>query len=356
MNTIKALAWLRENNLYAEAEKYSNVLKNIFLPCLSIKEEKILIIGDTGFNGRNVSAILSGAYYLAASKLNLDAKLCLQEVKFRGDDAEEHIVDALAGLSEKNVLFLSMSDKLGSIGDLGKSFRKWSSKRKHRFVSAMSLGDIPNDKLNVITDAIDVNYKPMQAEHEILKQKFDSAKEVHVTTPAGTDLYYNIKGTECIKTDGDYTKEGTGGNLPAGQVYMPPNAKNVSGKVVVDASSRNHRNTILINKPITLTVENGSITEISGAVEAKKLEEALAWAESVSKKPGGIRRVSEFGIGLNPRAKLSGAMVVDDKVRGTAHIGIGSNYWFGGKIYAILHLDQVFNDPKIEIDDEELKI
>lgn len=69
-----------------------------------------------------------------------------------------------------------------------------------------------------------------------------------------------------------------------------------------------------------------------------------------------MRRICELGIGLNPNASIIGAMIVDDKTLGTAHIGIGSNYWFGGNIYAIIHLDQVFKNPTIYFDGELLKI
>ena len=108
--------------------------------------------------------------------------------------------------------------------------------------------------------------------------------------------------------------------------------------------------TILVKEPITLKVEEGNITEIAGGKEAKELENTLNWAASLAKHPGSVRRICELGIGLNPKAQLIGATIVDDKVLGTAHIGIGSNYWFGGSIYAIIHLDQVFKNPKIYFD------
>ena len=41
---------------------------------------------------------------------------------------------------------------------------------------------------------------------------------------------------------------------------------------------------------------------------------------------------------------------------GTAHIGIGSNYWFGGPIRTIIHLDQVFKNPLFKLDGESLNI
>ena len=112
----------------------------------------------------------------------------------------------------------------------------------------------------------------------------------------------------------------------------------------------------MIRNPIELTIKDGEITSIKGGEEAKQLERTLKWAASIAKNPGNVRRICELGIGLNPNAKIVGAMIVDDKTLGTAHIGIGSNYWFGGDIYAIIHLDQVFKNPTIYLDDELLKI
>ena len=356
MDTVESLNWLKKNNLYELSEKLTLQIKKVFAPCLNVKDEKILVVGDTGFENRNIAAVLSGAYYLAAQQLNLDTKLVFQKVKSRGDVADEDIVNSLSELPDRNVIILNMSDKLGSIKDLGKSFRKWSKKKSHRFVSAMSLGDLNTDKVGAITDAIDVSYKPFQASHKRLREQFDSTDEIHVTTEAGTDLYYNIKGINGISADGNYTSPGSGGNLPAGEVYAPPNGKRIDGKIVIDGSSRVQNGTILVKDPITLTIKDGNITEISGGKEAKELENTLNWAASVAKHPGSVRRICELGIGLNPKAQIIGATIVDDKVLGTAHVGIGSNYWFGGNIYAIIHIDQVFKAPKIEFDGKVMEI
>jgi len=356
METIESLKWLKENNLYDLAHKTSQALKKIFTPCLGVKDEKVLIIGDVGYENRNVAAVMSGAYYMAAEQLKLDTKLILQKVKSRGEVSDEDVIHSLSDLKSGNIIILNMSDKLGNIQELGKSFRRWVAKKNHRFVSAMSLGDLATSNIELIINAIDVNYKPLQAQHEEIRQKFEEAKEVHITTPAGTDLHYGKEGIKAIAADGNYTMPGTGGNLPAGEVYSPPNGKKVEGKVVIDGSSRTHEHTLLIKTPIELTIKDGEITEIKGGEEAKQLENTLKWAASVAKNPGNVRRICELGIGLNPKASIIGAMIVDDKTLGTAHIGIGSNYWFGGNIYAIIHLDQVFKNPKIYLDGELLKI
>ena len=356
METIESLNWLKKNNLYGAASSAAVPLKKIFTPCLDAKDEKVLIVGDVGYENRNVAAVLSGAYYLAAEQLKLDAKLILQDVKSRGDASDLHVVKNLSEIRSGNIIILNMSDKLGNIQELGKSFRRWVAKKNHRFISAMSLGDLATSNIDLIIKAIDVNYKPLQTQHEQVRQRLNDAREIRVTTPAGTDLIYDKTGIEAIAADGNYTRQGTGGNLPAGEVYSPPNGKKVYGKVVIDASSRTHEHTILIKEPIELKIEDGEIRSIKGAIEARKLEEALKWAASIAKNPGNVRRICELGIGLNPRASIIGAMIVDDKTLGTAHIGIGSNYWFGGNIYAIIHLDQVFKNPTIYLDGEVLKV
>ena len=356
MDTVESINWLKKNNLYELSEKLATQIKKVFAPCLNVKDEKILVVGDTGFENKNIAAVMSGAYYLAAQQLSLDSKLVFQKTKSRGDIADEDAISSLSELPVGNVIILNMSDKLGNIKELGKSFRRWVKKKNHRFVSAMSLGDLNTDKVNQITDAMDVSYKTFQSNHEKLREQFDNTDEIHITTEAGTDFHYNIKGINGISADGNYTIPGSGGNLPAGEVYAPPNGKRIEGKIVIDGSSRVQNGTMLIKEPIKLTINDGNITEIQGGKEAKELENTLNWAASVAKHPGSVRRICELGIGLNPKAKIIGATIVDDKVLGTAHIGIGSNYWFGGNIYAIIHLDQVFKNPKIEFDGKVLEI
>ncbi len=150
---------------------------------------------------------------------------------------------------------------------------------------------------------------------------------------------------------------GTGGNIPCGEVYIPPyGKKRVNGKIVIDSSLSFKGGSSLLKSPVTLVVEEGKIVEIKGGKDADTLRLTLDWAEAKAKHPWGVRRIGEFGIGLNPKAKSVGATVIDEKVLGTAHFAIGSNYWFGGTIYAIIHLDQIFRNPSVYVDDDLLKV
>jgi leucyl aminopeptidase (aminopeptidase T) len=63
-----------------------------------------------------------------------------------------------------------------------------------------------------------------------------------------------------------------------------------------------------------------------------------------------------LGIGINPGALLIGSTIMDEKVLGTAHIGIGSNFWFGGEIKTVFHGDQIFKNPQIFINGERISV
>ena len=207
-----------------------------------------------------------------------------------------------------------------------------------------------------IIATLDIYYKSVQQNCERIIEIIDKGNELHITTELGTDLKINIKGKKALSVDGKYNVPGSGGNVPIGEVYTPGRGKFIEGKVVIDLSSRTKECTQLIKEPITLEIKNGTVTSITGGKEAENLKDTIYWAHENSEFPWGVKRIGELGIGLNPNAKIIGSMNIDEKVVGTAHVAIGSNYWFGGTIYSIIHLDQVFNNPKIKVDGKLLSV
>ena len=91
-------------------------------------------------------------------------------------------------------------------------------------------------------------------------------------------------------------------------------------------------------------------------IKPEHFEPAIEWAIEKAKLPWGVKLLSEFGIGINPKAEILGPTVINEKKLGTCHIAIGSNSWFGGDIFAVTHFDQVFNNPTIEIDGKPLDL
>ncbi|MFH1398787.1 MAG: aminopeptidase [Candidatus Woesearchaeota archaeon] len=345
MDSVESFIWLKRRKLFESCRRYAPRLKVVFAECLK-PEDDVLIIGDKGFLGREIAPVYCGGCFLAARSLNFNVKLVLQN-----DDTE--VCRALEQLRPGGVVVLGLSERLGRINN--KSFRRFCQERRLRFASTPSLGALATNKINVLVDAINVDYKQELYVHGLVKRMLDYGEHVHITTKAGTNLHVGIKGCMAVSSAGVYLKEGEGGNLPGGEVFIAPAKKQVEGRVVVDASSRNRDTTVLVKKPIIIDIENGEVVRIEGK-EADLLRKSIEDAERTGKPDWGVRRVGELGIGLNPKAKLSGSMIIDEKVSKTAHIAIGSNNWFGGGVWASIHLDQVFKNPKIKVDGREIKV
>src|SRR5690606_6474902 len=90
----------------------------------------------------------------------------------------------------------------------------------------------------------------------------------------------------------------------------------------------------LLAAPVVLTFSEGAAREVTGAPEAARAVEALFASHGAQ-----ARVLGEFGIGLNPRALLSGRMLEDEGCRGTVHFGIGSNATIGDVNEVSFHLD-----------------
>ncbi len=354
MDTDKFIEWLKIEGLYSNVKSHYKQFKMIYDKCLAVNDEQVLIIGDYGYPTRRVSPILIGCYVMSAKELGKKFSLAIQEPKAVGEAADDEVVESLFSLPEKSVIIQALSGRIGSLKHLGKSFRGFCKAKKHRFVSTMSLGDIDTFLLKRVIQPIMVDYDDMKERHMKLKKILDKAKEVRVTTIAGTDITFDIAGVDSISADGVYNDQSSGGNIPAGEVYLPPN--NSNGKVVIDVSSRNSNCTALIQKPIILDVNDSRVESITGGEEAELLEKSLRQAEAKAKYPERVRIIAELGIGLNQKAKIVGSTIIDEKALGTAHIAIGSNYWFGGKNRTIIHLDQIFNKPRIFLDGKRIRI
>jgi len=316
----------------------------------------VLIVGDTGLDKLRIAPIYAGACFLAARSLRINARLVMQNPKKRGEFASQEVRSAIENIRPGSALVVSVSGRLGELFASGKSYKRFCKERRLRYATTPSLGSLRTSKIDRLIDAITVDQKSLKADHQRIKKLIDFGNVLQITTKAGTDLRVGISGCRAVASDGYYHEHGLGGNLPAGEVFVAPAKKKVEGTVVVDASSRNRHSTALIKKPITLTIKKGEVVKIAGGKEAQLLQESIDWTEKTARHDWGIRRIGEVGIGLNPNAKISGSMIIDEKVRGTAHVAIGSNHWFGGTVYAAIHLDQVFRNPKIAIDGKVVRI
>ncbi len=169
-------------------------------------------------------------------------------------------------------------------------------------------------------------------------------KQFRLTTPLGTDITFEVDRKGWIKDTGIIKKKEEFGNLPAGEIFIAPLEGSAEGTFIVDGAIAGEGK---VDKPITVLVEKGRAVKISGAETARKLRNNLQKAGKELSKPDLVNNIAEFGIGLNPNAKIIGNPLEDEKVMGTVHIALGDNSTFGGKVKAGIHIDGIITEPTL---------
>ena len=172
--------------------------------------------------------------------------------------------------------------------------------------------------------------------------RLNSGSQVRITCRHGSDLTFSIEGRHGIVDAGELTAKGAFGNLPCGEGFIAPVEGTAKGTLVVDGSIAAVG---LVESPVRLTVEAGHLTGATGN-EGAKLMELLT-----PHGPGGTN-VAELGIGTNEEAILTGNILEDEKIFGTAHVAFGASAGIGGTVQVPVHLDVVVKEPTVEIDGE----
>ena len=198
---------------------------------------------------------------------------------------------------------------------------------------------LPGVTVEMMERCIPVDYNKMKERCDKLVQILTEGKEVHITTELGTNLRFSMEGREGHPDTGIYNKPGMFGNLPAGEAYMAPLEGTAEGVFIVDGAMIG-----VMEEPITLKVEKGFVTEITGGKEAKEL------LEMVEEVGHDARNIAEFGIGLNEKAIFTGNVLEDEKIDNTIHIAIGNNAHFGGVVDVPFHMDGIIKKPTVAID------
>ncbi len=356
MHSELLLRFLYRKKLLSICRAYSKIFRKVLKESLGVRNEELILISDLGSSGHSVAPLLCGVYYLAGRLEGLKVNVVLQTVKDNTIQASDAVIQSLKNIHKKSIIVLLCSNRIGKLGPLGKSLRRYIKEKECKFISTSGVGTLKTSDFLSIAKAHDLNYQKMQKFGKKLKSLMDSTREVRIISSSGTDVKFNIQRQSAISIDGNYKMFRKGGNLPPGEVYIAPNIGQVEGKIVIDGAIRHRYGTLLLRKPVTLSIRKGIVTDIIGGRSARILKQTIKWAQARSKKPSNVRMIGELGIGFNPKIDLIGAMVIDEKALGTAHVALGSNYWFGGDVYSVSHLDQVFKNPIILFDGKEFKL
>ncbi|SEH13571.1 hypothetical protein SAMN04487967_1457 [Natronorubrum sediminis] len=190
-------------------------------------------------------------------------------------------------------------------------------------------------------------------EYEIGKRVFEGGSEAHLTSEHGTDLTLSVEDRVFLYREPDpddqplelYEKR-PGFHavvFPRGEFNVPPNPSTADGTIVFDTTMHHLGR---LEEPIELTIESGTITDIDGGYQARELERVLAEYGDED----AYRMPTEFSVGANPDARVTGCQREDKNMLGCIHIGLGTNADVGGEVHSKLHMDGVIARPTLKID------
>ena len=169
-----------------------------------------------------------------------------------------------------------------------------------------------------------------------------NGREARITCQHGSDLRIGLEDRVPIADAGVLDAPGAFGNLPCGEAFIAPSGG--EGTLVVDGSIAGVGE---VETPVELTVRDGHLTDATGPEGATLMELLTKHGEDGT-------NIAELGIGTNEEATLTGNILEDEKILGTAHVAFGASAAIGGKVQVPIHLDCVVLEPSIEIDGEEI--
>lgn len=166
-----------------------------------------------------------------------------------------------------------------------------------------------------------------------------------VTSRAGTNLTIDIQGRSGNNCPAFLTAPGDLGSPPDIEANVSPVETGSNGIAVIDGSIT-HPSIGLLRDPVLIDFDSGVATRFT--TRDHRTSDTL---RTIFDGQDPARKVlAELGVGLNPEAVLTGVMLSDEGTLGTAHLGLGSNFFVGGLNRVDFHLDFVMRDVTVTVD------
>ena len=313
-----------KNDLERIKEGFNSILNN---SALLEKDEKILIISDqsTKYLG---NILKEQCKYFTHSISHITIPAFLNHGEPVSMEIEKQMLSSttIFGLTTKSMAHTKSRLKASENGIKYLSLPYYSE-------------DVLKDK------SLLVDFREFIKKSENLALIFSRGKEVHITTKNGTNLKFSIENRLGNPAPGCCYKRGVIASPPDSETNVAIVENSTNGKLIVDGSIP-IEGFGLLEKPIRIDFENGYAISFAGE-KSNLLREKF---ESANNKKSMI--AAEFGVGLNPKAKLIGNMLQDEGALGTIHIGVGANSTIGGLNHVNFHLDHIIRNPTFSVDNK----
>ena len=310
----------------APSRSLAEVAERVVREYLALRaNESALFVTDTAAAPTVVEALFDAALAVEARP----ARVVIQQLDRSGEEPPGHVAAAMAAA---DVCVCAAS----------RSLYHTAAKGRAQEAGTRGLFNAPHMEEGWTSGAMTADFLAIREVAERLADVLRGAREVRVTSPAGTDVSMSVAGREPKGwLTGVCRNPGEISALPGGEVSFPPVEGTTSGTVVVE-----HVMTDLgpLSHPISWTVTGGEAVAFSGGPDARRLDEVIDGIPNA-------RNIAELGIGLNPAARLDRGITEAKKRAGTAHMALGDNAGgYGGLVESPVHLDGLILGVSVAVD------
>lgn len=311
-----------------------NTVRLITDTCLAIKEEDKILILAYSDEALKVASILAAEFKAAQAEVGIVIVEPPKEVEPPSFLAEAmKKVDIVITLGEVDFGHTIARKEATAQGV------KYAYMPDIMSEEIAALGILPEDLMEV------------KERTEKLADAISRAKEVHVSSSAGTDIVLDVEGRKGLALHPIFRDPGHFAIIPFYyEVACPPVEGRAKGTVVIDGTvvgfpSLNG----IVKEPIRWNVKNGKVVDIKGESTACQLRDVL------SKLDENANCIAELGIGTN--YKLPNRLIGtrrDNAIFGHVHLALGRNIDLGGTLQSQIHVDFLSMDVKLELDGKSI--
>jgi leucyl aminopeptidase (aminopeptidase T) len=297
-------------------------VRTVIRDCMSISPgEEVLVVCNP------VTEELGALMRIEAQGEGADATLAV--ISERDSAAAEPPDVVAAAMAEADVVLAATIQSLSH-----------TAARKRASEAGVRIGSLPGVTEEMLARLMNGDLEETRRLSWAVAELMNEASEARITCAHGSDLRLGLEGRLAIADGGELGTRGAFGNLPCGEGFIAPVEGTGQGTLVVDGSIAGVG---LLDTPVELTVVDGHLTGATGADGETLMGLLTAHGEDATS-------VAELGIGTNDEAILTGNILEDEKILGTAHVAFGASAAIGGTVQVPVHLDCVILEPTVEID------
>ncbi|MEE8396517.1 MAG: aminopeptidase [bacterium] len=172
-----------------------------------------------------------------------------------------------------------------------------------------------------------------------------AGETIRMVSAAGTEMTAKIAGRPVQYETGLFREPGQFGALPNSEVNISPIEGSSEGVIVGNVRLMGYG--VIREEPVTIEVKGGQVVNVRGGAGAEYLSATLKSFNDQS-----AYNLAEFAVGLNPASRTHATNLEDLGRLGFGHHGIGSNYAIGGEIKAPCHIDIIYSEASLIVDDK----